>query len=297
MKYLTTLTLVITLLISSCSVVKKNGYYQSRKYKPGKHILSSLNKETKPKKCSNLASHSLETSETLVLSQPPLKLQNPTLYEKEHEYLKAKTNHVTVSNRNIRNTGKIYHKTQFSNSIKKKNKYTYQIPPSQSKKESTTSKDEKPKINADTVLTVLFGIITLVLLIRSIIFWSDTYILFLVVFFILFLIFNAKRRKLRDKSLTEEEQQTIKESVKPTEIFAKISLITIGIAILLLFADLQVAAFVLLLVALAAEITNVIWHSRLPKEERPRLVRIANWFWVLFPISLPIIVFVGYWYF
>lgn len=38
MKKLNLLMLIIVTLFSSCSIIKKNGYYQSRSYKSGKHF-------------------------------------------------------------------------------------------------------------------------------------------------------------------------------------------------------------------------------------------------------------------
>jgi uncharacterized membrane protein HdeD (DUF308 family) len=67
----------LSILISSCSVVKKNGYYQSRKYKPGKKIASVFHaKKTKHKSLIYL--DSTRSSDAVQTAYKPL-VKSPVL--------------------------------------------------------------------------------------------------------------------------------------------------------------------------------------------------------------------------
>lgn len=225
MKLSAYLFLVLAILFSSCSVVQKNGYYQSRKYKPGKHFVK-LKRYIQFKDSSNdfLDLEKQSVMETIVKHQLRVKTENDQIKECE--------NKSANQDNNVANSGAAcLTKNDLKNGIKE-----------QSKRFILTNGSQELAI-----------------------------------------------RDIEPKQIHQHNKQRDAEQQEGNEIYAKLALVSLTLGAVLLFvflAGVETIAFLVLmsLVGLSFVVFGALnfWVNKdVPKEKRSRIIKIANWIFLL----------------
>lgn len=228
MKLYTYALLVVVLLFSSCSVVQKNGYYQSRNYKSGKHFVkqNKIKNNIRFKDAGNdfLDLEKQSVIKTVVAKHLCLNTENDQKNERENKPRDLEKD-VTYSSAN--------HKTKTDTKTSKKQR---------SQRSKTTHGSQE--------LTI---------------------------------------KNLVSKHIHPHNKQRSAEQQEGNEIYAKLALVSLTLGVVLLFvflAGVETIAFLVLmsLVGLSFVVFGALnfWVNKdVPKEKRSRMIRIANWIFLL----------------